>query len=87
MPVKLSLLLLRVLLWSSLGIPLPRTRRVEPLPIAKKGSPSVSWMFLLENVAAIVECTQRARAGMSPEQRCAAGNYLIRGVIDLGRIN
>jgi hypothetical protein len=82
--VKLPLLLLRVLLRLFLGIPLPRTRRVEPLPIAKKGSPNVSWTFLLETVAAIVECRQRARASMSPEQRSAAGNYLIRGVFGLG---
>jgi hypothetical protein len=44
-------------------------------------------MFLLQTVAAIVECRQRATASMSPEQKCAAGNCLIRGVFGLARIN
>jgi hypothetical protein len=46
--------------------------------------PAFHGRFSLETVAAVFECRQRARASMSPEQGCAAGNYLIRGEFGFG---
>jgi hypothetical protein len=69
--VKLPLLVLRGLLWVFLGIPLPRTRRVEPVPITVKCSPSVSWTFLRKPLL------QLLNAGRVPEQECL-GNRGVR---------